>query len=227
MFVEEEAAKFLILMDAVRCPPTPPNIFTRHLGNFNQHLAKGLYSRYYGYVLMSLQEANEHLERDRRTHYLDGPSDVDWIFRNDILREREEAVYVDYVATDDGHFWHCPVPERLRIGMWSQPPMVLRMARALRAAGLCRPAALRVIADHWRGLVLDESVEGFRTRELNRRTLELLDENNLLRRRPQSDYDFIVNEWRLPLYPLDMAPINVDPQELRHIQQNWSPADWY
>lgn len=112
MFVEEEAAKFLILRDAVRCPRTPPNIFTRHLGNFNQHLAKGLYSRYYGYVLMSLQEANEHLERDRRTHYLDGPSDVDWIFRNDILREREEAVYVDHIATDDGHFWHCPVPER-------------------------------------------------------------------------------------------------------------------
>lgn len=226
MFVEEEAAKFLILMDAARCPRTPAGILTRQLGNFNQHLAKGLYSRYYSYVLMSLQAANVHLERNRLALYLDGPNDVDWIFRNDIIREREEAVYVDYVATDQGHAWHCPDPERLRIYMWNRQPNVLGVARALRAAGLCSPASLRVIADYWRGIALDEGVEGFRTRELNHRTLQLLDEANLLRRRPQSDYQFIVNEWRLPLYPLDLGKIDVDPQELRRIQENWSPADW-
>lgn len=225
-FVEEEAAKFLILMDATRCPRSPADIFSRQLGNFSQHLAKGLYSRYYRYVLMNLHEAKGHLERDRRSHYLDGPSDVDWIFRNDIVRGREEAIYVDYLATDQGHYWHYPVPERLRIGIWNRQPMVLSVGRALRAAGFCSPASLRVIADYWRGIPLDEEIDGARrTRELNHRTLELLAEANLLRRRPQSDYQLIVNEWRLPLYPLDLSAIKVELDELRRIQENWSP-EW-
>jgi len=88
-------------------------------------------------------------------------------------------------------------------------------------------ASLRVIADYWRGIALDESVEGARTRELNFRTLKLLDAANLLRRRPQSVYEFIIDNWRLPLYPLDLGPIEVDQQQLRHIQQNWYPPDWH
>lgn len=47
LFVEEEAAKFHILLDAVRRPRQPAGILSRQLGYFNQHLAKGLYALYY------------------------------------------------------------------------------------------------------------------------------------------------------------------------------------
>jgi AbiV family abortive infection protein len=68
LFVEEEAAKFHILLDAVRCPRQPADIFARQLGYFNQHLAKGLYAMYYNmFSPASLQEIQVHMDRERRT----------------------------------------------------------------------------------------------------------------------------------------------------------------
>jgi hypothetical protein len=42
---EEEVAKVLILLDAVRCPRTPDERLAGQLARFNDHLAKGLYTR--------------------------------------------------------------------------------------------------------------------------------------------------------------------------------------
>src|SRR5262245_25080314 len=42
----EEAAKFLILLDAVRCPRDPRDVFAEQLSRFHSHLAKGIYARY-------------------------------------------------------------------------------------------------------------------------------------------------------------------------------------
>jgi AbiV family abortive infection protein len=102
LFVEEEAAKFHILLDAVRCLRQPADRFARQLGYFNQHLAKGLYAEYYNFASPGgLAEVRRYMDRDRQALYLDGPNDVDWVFRNDILRKREESIYVDYVAYVD------------------------------------------------------------------------------------------------------------------------------
>ena len=45
VIAEEEAAKYLILMDAVRCPRQPADRLVRQLARFNDHLAKGIYAR--------------------------------------------------------------------------------------------------------------------------------------------------------------------------------------
>ncbi len=37
---EEEAAKFLILMDAIRCPRQPASDFANQLARFNDHFSK-------------------------------------------------------------------------------------------------------------------------------------------------------------------------------------------
>jgi hypothetical protein len=50
LFVEEEAAKFHILLDAVRCPREPADRFSRQLGYFNQHPVKGLYAECYDFA---------------------------------------------------------------------------------------------------------------------------------------------------------------------------------
>ena len=41
----EEAAKFLILIDAIRCPNKEQKILSRQLEKFNEHLAKGIYAK--------------------------------------------------------------------------------------------------------------------------------------------------------------------------------------
>ena len=45
----------------------------------------------------------------RREFYLDGPNDVDWIFRNQILDSRESRLYVDLIADEEGRLtWTSP-----------------------------------------------------------------------------------------------------------------------
>ena len=54
--VEEEAAKFHILLDAVRCPRQTNDMFARQLRYFTKHLARGLYTMAYEWVPMGLTE---------------------------------------------------------------------------------------------------------------------------------------------------------------------------
>ena len=108
LVAEEEASKALILLDAVRCPRHPGDRFANQLGRFNDHLAKGLYARACSLRPATLAQLQEYLNSYRQEFYLDGPNDVDWIFRNDVISRREEVLYVDYVATDDGRSWIDP-----------------------------------------------------------------------------------------------------------------------
>ena len=125
---EEEAAKVLILLDAVRCPQSPADRLSHQLARFNDHLAKGLYARVCGMRPATLAQLQECIDNDREEFYLDGPNDVDWIFRNQVTQDREGIFYVDYVAHDDGHRWSDPaVFEEI---LCSSPPMpdAVRMA---------------------------------------------------------------------------------------------------
>lgn len=231
MFVEEEAAKFHILLDAARCPRQPADILARHLSYFNQHLAKGLYALYYNlFSPADLAEVRRHMDRERQALYLDGPSDIDWVFRNDILRQREESIYVDYVAYEDGYkkeeFWHAPDKRRLRIGLWRERPKVLHVAAALHGAGLTSAEALPIVSNVWRQVAMDDSLKWPDLRQMNIRTLEVIEEKGLLRPRPQAVYHSIANDWLFPLFPLDLRELPVDPEALREIQRSWTPTDW-
>jgi AbiV family abortive infection protein len=220
LFVEEEAAKFHILLDAVRCPRQPADVFARQLGYFNQHLAKGLYALYYNiFSPADLPEIRRHMDRERRALYLDGPNDVDWVFRNDILRKREEAVYVDYVAHSnsgtDEHYWHYPDPRRLRIGMWDRRPKVLDVALALHGVGITTESGLAITADLWRNAAMDDSVKWPTIRALNVRTIEALENARLLRTRPDATYRLVANDWLFPLFPVDLRELGVDARDLQ------------
>ena len=228
LFVEEEAAKFHILLDAVRCPRQPADRFARQLGYFNQHLAKGLYAEYYNFASPSdLAEIRRYMDRERQALYLDGPNDVDWVFRNDILRKREESIYVDYVGYADSirneHHWHSPDPRLMRLWLFGNRPRVLDMALSIHGAGMTTTAALAKIADLWRASPMDDSIKWPALRQLNVRTLNVLEESKLLRVRPDSVYRRIANDWLFPLYPLDLGELKINSEELREAQRNWSP----
>ena len=81
-FAEEEAAKVLILLDALRCPPE------RRLDTlkcFDIHLAKRIYALTCSFPnILSFGELGDLVAHERQPYYLDGPNSVDWIFTNSI-----------------------------------------------------------------------------------------------------------------------------------------------
>ncbi len=224
---EEEASKYLVLLDAVRCPRQPPVRFTAQLARFNDHLAKGLYARAYWLRPESLAQLQEYLDPYRADFYLDGPNDVDWIFRNEIIYDREAALYVDYVAQDNGHTWlHPGIYDDASFGAFVHTePMVLRIASRLYDVGVSTPDALAVIAKVWRPLDTVQELRWPAIQQQNSLTLECLDQKHLLQECPATEYQEIVNRWQFPLYPLDLSPLRVDVESLREKQRHWHP-DW-
>ena len=149
---EEEAAKCLILIDAIRCPRRPPEIFIRQLARFNDHLAKGLYAESCWWLPEDFEELSKAVERERKEFYLDGPNDIDWIFRKQILSGREGSIYVDYAEGDDGkHMWI--VPDRNSY-LLPNKPEALELAEALYNSGCISPDSLKVISEFWRSIIM-------------------------------------------------------------------------
>jgi hypothetical protein len=86
---EEEAAKILILLDAVRCPPRWQNELNRTLSNFYNHLARLIYAAASGWHAATLPELARYVDHDRTSHYLDGQYGPEFLFRNNLLDKRE------------------------------------------------------------------------------------------------------------------------------------------
>lgn len=112
------------------------------------HIAKGIYARVADIRPADFAELVRYVDLLRRNYYLDGPNDVDWLFRNEIMAEREERLYVDYVETDEGDMWISPrryddIGPRYASG-------AVELVGALSRAGMSDERALHVVADIWR-----------------------------------------------------------------------------
>jgi AbiV family abortive infection protein len=220
---EEEASKASILLDAVRCPRlTQSGNFARQLKYFNEHLAKGIYAQHYHGRPATFGEVRQWVSLERKTFYLDGPNGVDWIFYNDILRRREENIYVDYVNYDEQHLWHDPArPYNAQAAFGgSQNNPVLRVANALLDADFFETSALGVVAQKWRSIDLTDDLHWESLRKLNFQTLEALEQSGLLRSQTDEIYREITNNWLSPLYSLDLRPESVDKDDLRKVQMD-------
>lgn len=220
-FACEEAAKALILMDAARCPRHPADRFGRQLGYFKDHLAKGIYAEYYQWGYRHLDNAEQWFSNALRKEYdLDGPNGTDWIVRNEIIQLREDTIYVDYVGTDDGNYWHEPQPLALDPPWFRRrPPKVIGIDLALYHAGMTSPEALSAVASFWRRRdprSINDIASFHAANEDLFRSPEL---NCLLRRRSSATYHTILGGWLLPLCDLDLNKIPVKLDDLREIQR--------
>lgn len=228
--VEEEAAKFLILMDAIRCTRVPPDDFTKQLIRFNDHLAKGIYSYVYRLKPQNFAELREIIRSECHEYYLDGPNDVDWIFRNEILQKREEAIYVDYIESDGGHHWLSPkryYHPSLASTTFYLKPQALEVADALWKTGCCRPEALSIIAKKWRAINMHDDFSWQELRKLNRATLEALKNKGLLKEQPEKIYSIIIDKWLFPLYSINIRIITVDKEKLKEKREERFFAMYY
>ncbi len=100
-FAEEEAAKILILVDAVRCPPKLiSSKLNRIIGWFYDHLARLIYADAVSWKPMNFTQLREYVDRQRRGHYVEGYAG-EYIMPNWAVYERESGLYADVEAYQD------------------------------------------------------------------------------------------------------------------------------
>lgn len=220
---EEEAAKYLILLDAARCPRTDKSRFVGQLSRFTNHLARGLYAEYADARPSTFAEVREFVETERKAHYLDGPNEIDWIFRNQILQRREDLMYVDYVQSDEKHEWTAPCDDLTEAAFpfVDSEPAAIRLTNVLHKAGFDTPEAVAVIATMWRTVELSDDLHWSEYRRHNQATLAQLEEKGLLNSMSPEEAGTILDEWTYPMYSLDLNLENVDLECLRQRQRDW------
>jgi hypothetical protein len=101
-FANEEAAKILILMDAVRCPV---KLIAARIGDivrwFYDHLARLIYAESISWRPMHVTELREYVKHHRKAHYMEGFAG-EYILPNSKVYRRESQLYVDVETFEDG-----------------------------------------------------------------------------------------------------------------------------
>lgn len=218
---QEEAAKFHILFDAIRCPRG--DALESHLKkHFYNHLARRIYAEHYENYSANFADVRSYVDSARVALYLDGPEGFEWIFRNQIIERREQQIYVDYIQADEEHHWVSP--NRLLCLAPIFPPTILNVARALAKAGMTAAPALAIVAGLWRGYHICDATSWGELHQKNTEVLTALQGCGLLRQ--GSDADLIRERWAFPLFALDLTEdrsVSID--NLRSIREE-AEARW-
>lgn len=105
---DDGAAKTLILLDLVRAGLSYPQMLKQQTTRFYEHLSRCIYAEMAHMAPASFGEIEVLVNLERKSHDLDGPDDVGWIFRNQLITAREQRLYVDYVIDDGVARWVSP-----------------------------------------------------------------------------------------------------------------------
>jgi len=220
---DEEAAKALILLDFVRMDPSDQKACARQLGYFYDHLARCIYVEMVHMQPAEFGEVRGRVDLLRQSHYLDGPNDVDWIFRNELLAQREESLYVDYIHEEEGDRWVTPA-SRDRFMYPPSPEPIRKLVGVLHRLGAMSAKGLAVIADHWSSAALEEQTHWQEVVAINQAIVEELIEADLVTAEAlPEDGSFTVQHWPFPMGNLDLSVRNVDISELEAERDNWHP----
>lgn len=218
---DEEAGKFLILLDVARCAYLDAAKKRDQLKRCADHIAKGIYARVADIRPADFAELVRYVDLLRRNYYLDGPNDVDWLFRNEIMAEREERLYVDYVETDEGDMWISPrryddIGPRYASG-------AVELVGALSRAGMSDARGLQVVAEVWRDFQPVPDTHWQENVELTRATLEQLPAEVVSADLTDGDVRRIMQSWTFPLHSVDLKMSEEDVEQLRQRQRDWDP----
>jgi hypothetical protein len=217
-FADEEAAKILILLDIVRCPPAQVN---QHIGKlmrwFYDHLARLVYAKATSWKPMSVGQLQRYVETECEEHTLEGFAG-EYILPGGPLHERESALYADIQLHDDGELaWHEP---RTRPSLFGpEESDALRVANAMDRLGMLSLDGLRIIASVWNGTRFSDEQTPRIAKALTQATLEQMEAAGLV---PDSaeDGDVVTlhERWQLPMYELQINPTIQTMEELREAQ---------
>ena len=235
----EEVGKFLILVDAARMDLTgTKEHLHRQLKRCSNHLAKALYFKSATGAPASFGELRRFLDSYRDDLYLDGPSGFDWIFRNELIALREDAMYVDLHKTEDSLSWHDPGSRLIGTSSWDEPqPFIL--VSALAAAGVPTAAGLEIVNTVWKGFIPhDDPTDRFggtrwsEGHQLAKETLLALANAGLAGELSERQEQILLAEWTFPIHGLDLDGRKVRPaalareRALRRRAFVWDEADY-
>ncbi|MBG0795929.1 hypothetical protein IYY11_21460 [Methylocystis sp. H62] len=213
-FAEEEAAKILILMDIVRCPPS---LVSSKIGlmvsRFYDHLARLLYAEAQRWKPMHVSQLREYVDEQRRAHYLEGYAG-EYILPNWNIARRESQLYADIEAYEDGApTWNAPTG--YASGLPRLKPVALRVAESLSNVGAYSLKGVQAIANFW-GTTEFKDTENWQDSEnLTRCLLETLIAEGLpSERASEQDMSMLYDSWQMPMYNLEFKLIDVPLEDL-------------
>lgn len=206
----EEAGKFLVLIDAFRAPNADQKTISDHFARAGDHLCKLIYAQIADYSIASQSELLGVVEDERRSHYLDGPNDHDWIFRNRLTLERESSLYVDLVEVEHGLQWWSPHD----IEMMQCVPPSMELVEAIATTGLVSPEGLQTLSTAWAGF--DAHAESNCSEWIKRteKALHAFPAENLENGKLTGTAWLVADRWPMPMVELDLRLEEVDLGEL-------------
>ncbi len=216
---EEEAAKILILMDLARLGVSDTPLARRQVQLFYDHLARGVYSYMAGMRPRHLHDVDKLADHLCASNYLDGPNDVDWVYRNRVLSEREDNFYVDYIATDEGDMWTNPM-DMDAVPLGFIPGSAGTLALALTELGATSVDGLVIVGEVWSNLAIVDWLEWNAVDRLNQEVLSRLLSAGLGRSTATERHARIVQKsWGFPLYAIDLKERKIPISQLRTEQE--------
>jgi AbiV family abortive infection protein len=218
----EEAAKILILLDIAR-DPYDQKAVSRSCDAFYSHTSRGIYAYVHEGNPADFAEVARYVEQSRTSHYLDGPTGADWIFRNDLDHAREATMYVDFMEYEPGDLrWQAPEEEYMRV---SKP--LNKLVLAMKAAGMLTEKGARAVAEVWKGAEYDATTRWVFCREQNLQVLaklasaDMVDDDDM-----RKHWRRIADKWTFPLTTLDVRLKRVDLRELEQRQSDYFAREY-
>jgi hypothetical protein len=209
----EEAAKVLILVDYWRAGTNDSKVLRRQLGWFYSHLARGIYVQAATISAGHFGELKGYVETLRASRYLDGPNDVDWVFRNVIESTREGLLYVDYVGDEEGFRWVTPANS---YPLEWPARTALDLVRAMTHVGMLTEAGLRAVHRVWRGIEMNNDTHWPDHHRTVRELLFELDTQGVISTdTTDRDFEVLQDQWTFPMTSLDLRRREVSDAEIR------------
>jgi hypothetical protein len=223
---QKEAAKVLILLDLVRLGWRDPIKVNVQIERFYDHLSRCIYAEVAKMRPADFAEVRRMVEDMRQAYYLDGPNDVDWIFRNQLLSSREDGLYVDYVRYEDVAAWTTPARYDDVVGFHADSA-VQRQVIALHRLGVTSRRGLEVLADTWAGQVIEDATRWSVVADLNAEMLARLDEEGAAMPGAKDAYSRrVISQWTFPLHSLDLTESDVKLKDLRELREKRLAAQY-
>jgi hypothetical protein len=204
--------------------PNDQAALTRHLANFHDHLARCIYAEVTQMSPADFAEVRRMVDSMRPSYLLDGPEGFEWIFPNRLLAGREEGLYVDYVADDDGERWVTPAANDT-VEFGGPSPAVRELVASLRRLGAMSVRGLEILAGVWAGVELTGDTHWQEVVALNRKVTELLIAADLAAQDADGeDVRRVVRRWGFPLSGLELSMVKVPRADLEAERERLAAA---
>jgi hypothetical protein len=228
-FAEEEAAKALILVDLVRCPPKQvAHRAAAMIKTFYDHLGRSIYADAQHWCPTDVDQLREYVDQAREGHALEGYVG-EYIVPNWTRYSREAALYADIEVYEDGvPHWSAPKGKMTK-SIFGGPPNALTVVEAMQLAGMFERKGVEIVHRAW-GEVDFVGSEGFEEqRRLTRQMLQQLFNAGLVSDEFADAHGHtLYNNWQMPMYALDFreTEIPLEDLEARREAALWSEAGY-